>query len=66
MVWGLVFLAESAVQAVVVETSSINVAKLTSNVLPNAALVLTFAWTRSYGRRTQLRGERLAAGEKDG
>jgi hypothetical protein len=34
---------------------------LTSNVLPIAALILTFAWTCAYGRRAQQRGESLAA-----
>jgi hypothetical protein len=59
VVWGLVFLAESAVQAVIVETSSINTAKQSSNLLPVAVLVLTFAWTRNYGRRSQEREEDL-------
>jgi hypothetical protein len=63
VVWGLVFLAESAVQAVIVETASINTAKQTSNLVPVAVLVLTFAWTRNYGRRAQQRGERLLADE---
>jgi hypothetical protein len=65
VVWGLVFLAESALQAMVVETSSINTAKQTSNLLPVAVVVLTFAWTRAYGRRAQQRGQRLWAGEAD-
>jgi uncharacterized membrane protein (DUF485 family) len=57
IVWGLVFLAESAAQAVIVETASINTAKQSSNLLPVAVLVLTFVWTRNYGRRAQERGE---------
>ncbi len=61
VVWGLVFLAESAVQAVIVETASINTAKQSSNLLPVVVLVLTFVWTGNYGRRTQQRGERLLA-----
>jgi hypothetical protein len=61
VVWGLVFLAESAVQTVIVETASINTAKQTSNLLPVAVLVVTFMWTRNYGRRAQERGERLLA-----
>jgi hypothetical protein len=32
--WGLVFLVESALQTVIIETSSINTAKYTSNLLP--------------------------------
>ncbi|MGD0811639.1 MAG: hypothetical protein ABSA91_18310, partial [Acidimicrobiales bacterium] len=58
VVWGLVFLAESAAQAVIVETASINTAKQSSNLLPVAVLVLTFVWTRNYGRRAQERGGR--------
>ncbi|MFZ0173286.1 MAG: hypothetical protein WAL04_16520, partial [Acidimicrobiales bacterium] len=61
LVWGLVFLAESALQAIIVETSSINTAKQTSNLLPVVILVLTFAWTRLYGKRAQQRGRRLSA-----
>ena len=58
VVWGLVFLAESALQAILVETTSINTAKLTSNVLPVVVFVLTFAWTRAYGRHVQRRNVR--------
>jgi uncharacterized membrane protein len=65
VVWGLVFLAESALQAVVVQTSSINTAKQTSNLLPVAVVVLTFAWTRAYGRRAQQRGRGLLANSAD-
>ena len=61
IVWGLMFLVESVVQAVIIETSSINTAKNTSNLLPVAALVLTFAWTRAYGQRTQRRGQQPSA-----
>ncbi len=65
VVWGAVFILESAVQAVIVETSTINTAKNTSNILPVVVLVLTFAWTRAYGKRAKRRGERLLAGEPD-
>ena len=51
LVWGVVFLVESAAQALIIETSSINTAKNTSNLLPIAVLLLTLAWTRAYGRR---------------
>jgi hypothetical protein len=63
VVWGLVFLAESVVQAVIVETASINTAKQTSNLLPVAVLVLTIAWTRNYGRRSGGREEQVPAGQ---
>jgi hypothetical protein len=55
IVWSAVFLVESGVQAVIIESCSVNTAKTTSNVIPIAALVLTFAWTRWYGRRSQAR-----------
>jgi hypothetical protein len=57
LVWGLVFLAESVLQAIIVETTSINTAKQSSNLLPIVVVVLTFAWTRAYGRRVQHRSE---------
>jgi hypothetical protein len=65
IVWGLVFLAESAAQAIIIETSSINTAKNTSNLLPVAVLVLTFAWTRAYGERTQRHRQQPAAEDAD-
>ncbi len=67
LVWGLASLAESALQAIIVETSSINTAKQTSNILPVIVFVLTFAWTRAYGMRAQQQGQRLSvtSGESD-
>ena len=55
LVWGFVFLAESAIQVAVVEFASINTAKATSNLMPIVVLVATFAWTRAYGRRAERR-----------
>lgn len=55
IVWGMVFLAESGLQALIIETQSINTAKLTSNLLPVPVLVVTFAWARSYGKRSEQR-----------
>ena len=55
IVWGLVFLAEAGLQALIIETQSINTAKQSSNLLPVAVLIATFAWTRFYGRRTEQR-----------
>jgi hypothetical protein len=65
VMWGLVFLVESAVQAIIIETSSINTAKNTSNLLPIVVLVLTFAWTRMYGRGADRRGEGRVVMESD-
>ena len=53
MVWGVVFLLESALQALIIKTSAINTAKTTSNVLPIVIFALTFAWTQAYGKRAQ-------------
>ena len=50
IVWGVVFLLESAVQALIIETSTINAAKTTSNVLPLIVVALTLAWTMAYGK----------------
>jgi uncharacterized membrane protein len=61
VVWGTVFLAESGLQAVIIETKSINTAKLTSNVLPVAFVAVTLAWTRGYGRRAEQRQLQIAA-----
>lgn len=58
LVWGLVFLGESALQAIIVETTSISTPKQTSNLLPGVVVALTFAWTRAYGRQVQHRNER--------
>jgi tryptophan-rich sensory protein len=61
VVWGVMFLVESIVQAVIVETGSIDTAKNTSNLLPIAALILTFAWTRAYASRTRQRSGALVS-----
>jgi hypothetical protein len=55
IVWGTVFLVESGLQALIIETQSINTAKQASNLLPVAVVVATLAWTRSYGQRAQRR-----------
>lgn len=66
VVWGLVFIIESAVQAVIIEAYSINTAKTTSNFLPIAVLVVTLAWTRNYGRRSQSRSTPAPEGAETG
>ena len=53
MVWGVVFLLESALQALIIETSTINTAKATSNVLPVIVVGLTLTWTLAYGKQQQ-------------
>ena len=50
LVWGVVFLLESTLQAFIIETSTISTAKATSNVLPVIVVGLTLAWTLAYGK----------------
>jgi hypothetical protein len=57
VVWGLSYLAEAAVQLVIVELASTAVAKTTSNILPLIFLGAVIAWNVSYGRRGQRRGQ---------
>jgi hypothetical protein len=59
-VWGLAFLAEAAVQVVIIETASANTAKTSGNLLPLAVAGLVAAWTFAHGKRSQRLGE-LAA-----
>jgi hypothetical protein len=56
VVWGVMFIAEAAAQAVIVETASTGTAKTTSNllILPFAAAVI--AWNISYAKRGQRKG----------
>ena len=56
VVWGVMFIAEAATQAVIVETASTSTAKTTSNllILPFAAAVI--AWNISYAKRGQRKG----------
>ena len=55
MVWGVVFLLESALQALIIKTSTINTAKTTSNLLPIVVFALTLTWTQAYGKHAQQR-----------
>jgi hypothetical protein len=65
IVWGLVFLAEAGLQGLIIETQSIDTAKQTSNLMPVAVLVVTFAWTRRYGQRTEQRLRHAAGWAND-
>lgn len=60
VVWGVAFLAEAAAQVLVIETSSVGVAKTTSNVMPLGFMAIVIAWNVSYAKRGQRQGE-LAA-----
>ncbi len=57
VVWGLTFLAEAAIQLVVIEVASTAVAKTTSNVLPLAFTGAVMVWNIVYGKRRQREGE---------
>jgi uncharacterized membrane protein len=56
MVWGIMFIAEAAIQAVIVQTASVSIAKTTSNllILPFAAAVI--AWNIRYAKKGQRNG----------
>jgi hypothetical protein len=60
LVWGLVFLFETAVQVVIIETSSAGTAKTTSNLMPVLVAGLAVTWTCLYGLRKRRAGEHLA------
>jgi uncharacterized membrane protein len=57
VVWGVAFLAEAAVQIVIIQTASTSVAKTTSNVMPLVVAGLVIIWNISYGKRGRRRGE---------
>ena len=57
VVWGVAFLAEAAVQVVIIQTASTSIAKATSNVMPLVVAGLVVVWNISYGRRGRRRGE---------
>lgn len=56
--WGLAFLAEAAVQVLIIETSSVGTAKATSNVMPLAFAAIVITWNIAYGKRGRRQGER--------
>jgi len=60
VVWGLAFVAEALAQVLVIETSSTDVAKTTSNVMPLVFGAVVIAWNIAYAKRGQRQGE-LAA-----
>jgi uncharacterized membrane protein len=60
VVWGLAFLAEAAAQVLIIETSSISVAKTTSNVMPLVFGAVVIVWNIAYAKRGRRKGE-LAA-----
>lgn len=63
VVWGAVFLAETAAQIAIIVLASASTAKTTSNLMPVAVAALVMAWTFRYGRRQRMRGERATAAQ---
>lgn len=61
VVWGTVFLAETAAQIAIIEYASASTAKTTSNVMPIVVAAAATGWTVLYGRRQRARGERARA-----
>jgi uncharacterized membrane protein len=57
VVWGLAFLADAAIQVVIIETASAATAKTTSNVLPLIVAAIVIGWNVVYAKRGQRKGE---------
>ncbi|MGH9125975.1 MAG: VC0807 family protein [Acidimicrobiales bacterium] len=53
VVWGVGFLLEAAMQAVIIETTSTGTAKLTSTLLPFFVVGCVIAWNSAYAKRKQ-------------
>jgi hypothetical protein len=60
VVWAVAFLAEAAMQVLVIETTSTGTARATSNVLPFVFAAVVIAWNVAYAKRGRRQGE-LAA-----
>ncbi len=60
VVWGLAFITEAVTQAAIVETSSTDTAKATSNLMPLVFAGVVVVWNVYYAKRGQRQGE-LAA-----
>ena len=61
VVWGFSYLAEAAVQLVIVQLASTEVAKTTSNILPLIFTAAVIVWNVWYGKRGQRQGALLEA-----
>lgn len=53
VVWGVGFLLEAAMQAVIIESASTGTAKLTSTLLPFFVVGSVIAWNSAYAKRKQ-------------
>ncbi len=61
IVWGVAYLIEAGVKALIVESTSISTAKAITQVLPFAVFGLVIMWNISYGNRRRAEGDRLRA-----
>jgi hypothetical protein len=60
VVWGIAFLAEAVAQAIIIETASTGMAKVTANTMPLVFAGLVVVWTLYYSKSSQRKGERAA------
>ncbi len=65
VVWGVVFIIEASVKALIVESMSISTAKAITQLLPYAVFGLVIMWNVSYGKRRRAEGDRLRAGSSE-
>jgi uncharacterized membrane protein len=61
VVWGIAYLVEAGIKALIVESTSISTAKAITQVLPYAVFGLVIIWNISYGKRRRAEGDRLVA-----
>ena len=66
VVWGVGYLVEAGLRAVIVERTSTGTALVSSKVLPFVVAAILGIWTVAYGRQQRRKGERLAAAAADG
>jgi uncharacterized membrane protein len=59
IVWGVAYILEAGVKALIVESTSVSTAKAITQVLPFLVLGLVATWNISYGRRRWAEGQRL-------
>ncbi len=60
-VWGVGYLVEAGLRAVIVEQTSTGTALASSKVLPFIVAAVLGTWTAAYGTRQRRKGERLPA-----
>jgi intracellular septation protein A len=66
IVWGTAFLLEAILQVFIVETTSLDFAKTTSNVLPPVVAGLVITWNVHYAKRGRRISQQARAARKNG